>query len=258
MPWFGKVIGCTIGFLLGGPLGAVAGMAFGHLSDKFKEISGSGNESFYSRSYSQRLNYTQQANMTFFVGCFSMLAKLAQADGEVTDAELRSIEDFMINDLRLDPISRNSAARIFYSAQESPEGFSGFAEQFYRQFRGNPQVLDIMMDILLRVAAAEGGMSRAEETLILEAVRIFGFSETKYRNMKQRYGLASERNYAVLDLNSGASVEEIKKAYRRLVSEYHPDKLASKGVPEEFKAFASEKFREIQEAYEIIRKERGF
>ncbi|MBN2049408.1 MAG: TerB family tellurite resistance protein [Spirochaetales bacterium] len=258
MPWFGKIVGGTLGLILGGPLGAVAGMAFGHLSDKMREASGTGQQSFYSRSYDQRLNYTQRANMTFFVGCFSMLAKLTQADGGVSQAEVRSVEDFMTEDLRLDPLSRNSAVQIFNSAQGSPESFGSFAAQFYDQFRGNPQVLDLMIDILVRVAAADGGVSRAEENLILEAVRIFRFSETKYETIKSRYGVVSNRNYAVLEVSPTASNEEIKKAYRRLVSEYHPDKIASKGVPEEFMKYASDKFREIQAAYEAVRKERGF
>jgi len=205
MPWFGKIVGGTIGLILGGPLGAVAGMAFGHLSDKMREASGTTQQSFYTRAYNQRLNYTQRANMTFFVGCFSMLAKLAQADGTISQAEVRSVEDFMTNDLRLDPVSRNSAAQIFNSAQRSPETFTRFAGQFYNQFRSNPQVLDLMIDILVRVAATDGGMSRAEEEMILEAVRIFHFSDTRYDTIKRRYGVVSDRNYAVLEVSPSAS-----------------------------------------------------
>ena len=258
MPLFGKIVGGTIGLILGGPLGAVAGMAFGHLSDKMREAGGTRQQSFYSRAYDQRLNYTQRANMTFFVGCFSMLAKLAQADGSITDAEVRSVEDFMTRDLRLDPLSRQSAIQIFNSAQRSGESFGSFAAQFYNQFRSNPQILDMMIDILIRVAATDGGMKKSEEDLILEAVRIFHFNETKYATIKQRYGVVTDRNYAVLEVSPRASNDDIKKAYRRLVSEYHPDKIASKGVPEEFMQYASDKFREIQAAYEAIRKERGF
>lgn len=258
MAWFGKLIGGTIGLFLGGPLGAVAGLAFGHLSDKMKETSGTQQESFYSRSYNQRLNYTQRANMTFFVGCFSMLAKIAQADGGVTQAEVHSIEEFMTRDLHLDSVSRQSAVQIFNSAQQSPERFDSFATQFYNQFRSNPQILDLMMDILVRVAANDGGMKKSEENLILEAMRIFHFNESKYEAIKNRYGVVSDKYYATLGVTAEASNDDIKKAYRKLVSEYHPDKIASKGVPEEFMQYAADKFREIQNAYEVIRKERGF
>jgi len=258
MPWFGKIIGGTIGFILGGPIGAVAGLAFGHISDKMSEGVRTGRRDFYSNYYNQRLNYTQRAQMTFFVGCFSMLAKIARADGTVSQEEVRSVENFMDNDLRLDPISRQSAARIFSTAQNTSETFGSYAQQFYLQFRSNPQILDLMMDILVRVAAAEGGMSRAEENLILQAVRIFQFNQAKYEAIKNRYSVVTENHYAVLEISPDADIEEIKRAYRRLVSEYHPDKISSKGLPEEFMKYASDKFREIQTAYETIRKERGF
>ena len=62
----------------------------------------------------------------------------------------------------------------------------------------------------------------------------------------------------MLKTDANASIEEIKKQYRKLVSEYHPDKIASKGLPEEFTKFANDKFREIKEAYEAIKEERGF
>jgi len=258
MPWFGKIIGGTIGFILGGPIGAVAGLAFGHISDKMSEGVRGTRRDFYSNFYDQRLDYNQRAQMTFFVGCFSMLAKMALVDGNVSEKEVRSVENFMDTDLRLDPVSRQSAMRIFSSAQSSPERFGNFAQQFYLQFRSNPQILDLMIDILIRVAAAEGGMSRSEENLILEAVRIFQFSQTKYEIVKSRYSLVSEKHYAALEIQANSSEEEIKRAYRRLVSEYHPDKIASKGLPEEFMQYAGDKFREIQEAYEAVRKERGF
>ena len=117
------------------------------------------------------------------------------------------------------------------------------------------------MDILCRVAAADGTVSRNEEELIKSAARIFGFSEDQYRMFRSRYGFTTVRetdpSYAVLGCNPSDSDDQIKKRYRELVQDYHPDKIASKGLPEEFTKFASDKFREIQTAYERIKEKRG-
>jgi DnaJ like chaperone protein len=118
-------------------------------------------------------------------------------------------------------------------------------------------MLDLMIDILLRVSVADGALSSSEEELILSAVRIFNFGDEKYRKLKSKYIQDFEKYYAILGCESKDSNEHIKKQYRKLVSDYHPDKIASKGLPEEFTKFANDKFREIQEAYEIIKKERN-
>ncbi len=195
--------------------------------------------------------------MTFFVAAFSMIAKLAKADGRVSEEEIVAVENFMVHDLNLDPASRRLAMNIFHAAIESQDNFNDFAAQFYSLFRNQYQMLDLMIDILLRVSVADGTLSQSEEKLILSAVRIFNFSDEKYNKLKSKYIKDFEKYYAILECNSNDSNEHIKKQYRKLVSEYHPDKIASKGLPEEFTKFANDKFREIKEAYDMIKKERG-
>jgi len=113
------------------------------------------------------------------------------------------------------------------------------------------------IDILLRVSVADGTLNPGEEKLILSAVRIFNFNDEKYRKLKSKYIKEFDRYYSILGCDRNDSDEDIKKHYRKLVSDYHPDKIASKGLPEEFTKFANDKFREIQEAYEVIKKEKG-
>lgn len=249
MGLIGKIIGGTIGFAMGGPLGAIAGTAFGHLFDESKKLD----------RQPESLSYSQEAQLTFFVGAFSMLAKLARVDGDVSDAELNSVSDFMNYDLNLDAQSQNIAMRAFYAALESPQSFHDFASQFHRQFYDQPQFLELMLDILLRVAVSDGALSNAEENLIGSAARIFGFDDATYRLFKSRYATEPRYNksYSVLGCQPSDSDDQIKKRYRQLVQDYHPDKIASKGLPEEFTKFANEKFREIQSAYESIKAERG-
>lgn len=249
MSWMGKLVGGAIGFVLGGPIGAVAGATFGHAFDI--------NDDQQPSIQNSVLSSGETSQLTFFVATFSMLAKLAKVDGRISEEEIDSIRAFMVKDLNLDAQSQNVAIRIFNAAIESPEPFSGFAAQFYNQFQAQSQFLELMIDILLRVSVADGRMSEKEESLILEAVGIFRFNQDAYRRIKSKYVDDIQKYYSILNSEKSDSNEQIKKQYRKLVFEYHPDTIASKGLPEEFTKFANDKFREIQEAYEMVRKERG-
>jgi DnaJ like chaperone protein len=250
MGWIGKIIGGTLGFAIGGPLGAIAGAAFGHAFDRSTELP-------YPEEAPRRPLPSEQAQLTFFVAVFSMLAKLAKADGDITQSEIEAVNRFMVENLNLDPRSRMVAMSIFNTALNSASSFEDFAGQFAGQFHAQPQILEMMVDILLRVAVADGRMSPNEERLILAAVRMFNFGDAAYATLKSRYVQTSEKDYAILGARPDDPDDEIKRRYRKLVMEYHPDRILSKGLPEEFTKFAQDKFREIQEAYDSIRKERG-
>jgi DnaJ like chaperone protein len=247
----GKIVGGTIGFAIGGPLGAIAGAVFGHAFDvntQQGQIEGPG-----------AMSAGDTDQFTFFVATFSMLAKMAKSDGPVTQAEIDSVERFMREDLRLDPESRRIGMNIFRTALGAPESFGDFARQFQARFHHRRELLDLMLDMLLRVAVADGRIMPAEEVLINEAAAIFGFGPEQVRRFKGRYQKDVERDryYAILGVDPTDSDEAVKRQYRLKVSEFHPDKIAGKGLPEEFTRFAEEKFREIQQAYEAIRAERG-
>ncbi|MCW7753027.1 co-chaperone DjlA [Desulfobotulus sp. H1] len=257
MGWIGKLVGGTLGFAIGGPLGAILGAAFGHGFDKKDDLylSGKGGRPGYG---SRRIEAGDDArHMTFFVAAFSMLAKLTKADGRISDVEIRTIEEIMEKDLRLNVDSRKIAIQIFRTAVQSPDSFESFAGQFAEAFRHQRQILELMADILMRVAVSDGKLTSEEERLIRRAVQIFGLSASFYEQLRSRYMKKGTGSYDVLGLDPSATDEEVKKQYRRLVREYHPDTIASKGLPEEFTELAEEKFRTIQEAYESIKKARG-
>jgi DnaJ like chaperone protein len=246
----GKIVGGTIGFALGGPLGAIAGAAFGHAYDASSEVEALPNDGAGLRNM-------EMSQVAFFVATFSMLAKLVRVDGKISREEIDAVEAFMHRDLRMDPEGRHHAMNIFRAALDSPGSFEDFARQFHNHFSTQPQLLDLMIDILVRVSLADGKMSEAEESAIRSAVGLFHISESQYARIKARHVKDVDRHYATLGCSRGCSDDEVKQQYRRRVREFHPDTIAAKGLPEEFTQFANEKFRQIQEAYEEVSRERG-
>lgn len=258
MGWMGKLIGGAMGLAVGGPLGMIAGIAFGNLFDRANVYTTTQDRSIPFGSDST-MNAQQQSQMIFFVGAFSMLARMATVDGRLLPEEQRKVEEFISQDLKLDPQSRQAALRVFNAALTGGGTFDQFATQFYQNFAHEPAILELMIDILVRVAAADGTINQAEDRLITVAAKIFRIQDSLLASIKRRYGsiaASPSKAYAVLGLQPDATVDEIKKAYRKLSREFHPDSIASKGLPEEFTTFAAEKFRVIQEAYDTIKKER--
>jgi len=90
--------------------------------------------------------------------------------------------------------------------------------------------------------------------MIAAAAAIFGI---EYEQVRRAHSDDADRYYAVLGVERGASMAEIKKRYRSLAQEYHPDRIIAKGLPEEFVTLANRKFQAIQEAYDAIKAERG-
>ncbi|MFO7965623.1 MAG: TerB family tellurite resistance protein [Desulfobacterales bacterium] len=242
----GKIVGGTIGFAVAGPLGALAGAAFGHVLDASGEMD------------EPRLSCRKSPQSIFYVAAFSMLAKLVRVDGPVKQKEMDAVTRLMVDDLNLDALGRNTAMHIFHSAMDTDRRFEDFAFQFYAEFANRPQYLELMIDILVRIASADGRITHDKEKLVLAGVDIFHLSRRYYRSVLQKYAKgAAGSSYAVLGCTIDDSDDMIKHRYRKRVSDFHPDKIASKGLPEDFIRFANEKFQEIQAAYEDIKKSRG-
>eukprot|EP01156_Anaeramoeba_ignava_P018562 Anaeramoba_ignava/a92152_14.p1 GENE.a92152_14~~a92152_14.p1 ORF type:complete len:262 (-),score=41.42 a92152_14:299-1084(-) len=259
MAWFGKVIGGIVGLTLGGPLGLIAGVAFGNLFDKAEAYNNSSSTKYYDFGQ-RRMNHVEQRNMLFFVGVFSLLARLTQADSRVSSEERMAVNNFIVNDLALDPSSKEAALRVFDAALQNGGTVEQFAKQLYSGFSHNQAILQLTIDALFKVGVADGQLSIEEENIIKQVIAIFRFSPSYFTAMKNKYSSAtvsSNSAYAILGIKNDATDSEVKKAYRKLSIEYHPDTIASKGLPEEFSKMATEKFREIQEAYDKIKKERN-
>ena len=240
MSWMGKILGGGLGFLLGGPIGAVLGAVVGHHTMD----SGGG----FSRLESKQGIY--------FAATFSMLGKLAKADGAVTDHEIEVIEQVMRNNLRLNAQARKFAIDIFNVAKDSDDRFEDFARQFYDEFGNSPEILTSLVDLLLLVAYADGELHRAEEAMIMDAVQIFGLQD-HYAQLKSRFsGVPGNIRtyYEILGCREGDDFSLVKKKYRKLAMEHHPDRIHANGMPPEFAQVAEDRFKEIQHAYDMVEK----
>lgn len=248
MSWFGKLIFGSMGLMLGGPLGAVAGAALGHhLVDKAEN----------HRTGRPRLVHTEQSQAAYFVSIFSILGKLAKIDGVVTSDEIAVAEDF-IDGLKMSNQEKQFARQVFNEAKDSRYSIDDFAMQFYQIGRGQPSVLVSYLDLLFRIAAADGKFHPAEEAALNRIKDIFHISDQQFSNLRGVYFKDVDRYYKVLNCMPKCSNDEIKANYKKLVKDFHPDTIISKGLPEEFTDFATKRFMEIQEAYETIRDERNF
>jgi len=254
MPWFGKIALGSLGMMFGGPLGAVLGAALGHhLIDKqqaaaerqFRQIPGPAFDAMAA----------QQA--AYFVCILSMLGKIAKADGVVTQDELAVVDRF-IRSLRVSGDEKAFARRVFNEAKSSSYTLEDFASQFYQMSKAQPAVLLSFLDVLFQVAAADGVLHPAEEQALNTVKDIFRLSDTQFDSIRARYFQDDDKYYHMLNCTPQSTDEEIKKSYKKLVKEFHPDTIIAKGLPDEFIEFATRRFQEIQEAYGQIRKTRGF
>ena len=249
MSWMGKILGGGLGFVFGGPIGAVLGAALGH-------------QAFDANSKGGFLTGLENKQSIYFAATFSMLGKIAKADGTVSQQEVDVIDRIMRENLRLPEDARHLAINIFNAAKDSDDQFEDYAQQFYDEFGRAEVVLVSIIDLLLVVAYADGELHAAEESMIKSAVRIFGL-ESKYEQIKGRFtgqGAGQvddiDQCYKILGCEPGDETSVIKRKYRKLAMDYHPDRMKANGMTPELAAAAEEKFKDIQHAWDVVEKKR--
>ena len=267
MNWWGKALGGAFGYMLGGPLGALLGVTLGH---KLDQTAASGVQDRVEFDVGAR----QRVQAAFFMATFSVMGHMAKADGRVSEDEIEIARAAMAR-LGLTPELRQAAMRLFAEGKRPDFPLDDVLTQFKRECRHRRTLLQLFMEFLLLAAYADGVMHAAERRLILHVNAQLGFSAAELerleamvragRRFEERHGQRTQAAqvsladaYAVLGISSQASDEEIKKAYRRLLSQHHPDKLVAKGLPEEMMKLASARTHQIRSAYEKIREKRGF
>ena len=254
MGWFGKLTFGTLGLLFGGPLGAIAGAALGHhLVDKRRDFE---NQSI-NTTQGPYFEHKEQTQATYFISLFSILGKLSKIDGVVTSDEIAVAQNF-INKLPTSNREKEFARQVFNEAKNSPYSIEDFTIQLYQATKNQPALLISFIDILFQIAAADGTFHPAEEAALKRVKDIFNISDKQFEDIKAAYFRDFDKYYKILNSTPESSPQEIKSNYKELVKDFHPDTIVSKGLPEEFIDFASNRFQEIQESYEKIRQERNF
>jgi len=208
----------------------------------------------------KRLMRVKTDRESFLEHAFSMLALMAKADGRVSTIEISHLELYMRDVLRLDEKQRQTAINAFRSALRSKLDFDHYAIEFYRRFRTKSGVLYGMASVLTELAKADGELTRQEEMLLERVLFIFGITRFNFSsNSNEQRSNATETSnndlsdaYRMLECAPGAPLDEVKRAYRRLVKEHHPDRVLARGLPPEFTRHAEERFRQVQAAYEKI------
>ncbi|MCM2264417.1 MAG: TerB family tellurite resistance protein [Desulfuromonadales bacterium] len=246
MSWFGKIMGGGVGFMLGGPLGALIGATLGHaLVDEKVRI---------ERAESGPMSGVEQRQAVFFTALFAMLGKIAKADGRVCEKEIAAVRSFMNEQLRLPAAAQQFAIGVFNEAKDTDTPFEDYARQLGRVFADNAPLRTMFYQLLFSIAMVDGVLHPAEEALLRAAPGPLGLHPDIFDTVRRQFGHDLSHHYAVLGLENGAGLAEVKKSYRKLAAEYHPDKVVSKGLPEDFTRFAEQKFKEINEAYAVITK----
>lgn len=249
MGWLSGIIGGGLGAMIAGPFGAVIGAAIG---------AGMGNTQGLPQGQTGGFNQTQQRQAIFFTAAFSMVGKLAKADGRVCEDEIAAVEKVSREALGLDPQTRNYAINVFTQAKDSPDSFADYAGQFGDLFWQDQQLCSFMMSFLFQVAMADGSLHPQEEAMLLEAKTAFRIHESVYQSLRSRYvgshssTTSLSQHYENLGVTADSSVSDIKKAYRQKANEFHPDKIEGKGLPPEFIKFANDRLAEINESYDAI------
>ena len=248
MGWFGKIAGGAVGLLIGGPLGAILGAVLGHaIFDKRQ----AGLKEY--RPFTKQ----DETQAVYFLSLFSILGKLSKIDGIITRGEIEVAERFM-DQINLSGEERLFAIETFNQAKNSQYSFENLAAQFYQINRNSPEILRSFISLLFRTVAADGELHPAEESALERIRRVLRISDQEFHALKMSYFDDFDRYFSRLNCSPKSSNEEIKRNYKKLAKDFHPDKIISKGLPEEFVNFATDQFQEILEAYEKIRKRRGF
>lgn len=251
------VIGAVLGLLFGGFAGLIVGGALGYVAGRVLRLTVLGG---------LRVAQSQLIDSTFAV-----MGALCKADRVVTREEIDAAERIFAM-LRLSDEQREQAKAAFNRGKQPDFDLDSAVDRFARLSRGRGPLLQLFLQLQCMAVAADGEVHTAEHEMLVRIARRLGLGEQDVAQLEAllraatdgpsaQGATASKRRlddaYSALGLSPDTNPAEIKRAYRRLVSRNHPDKLAARGLPESMRPVAEERTREINAAYDLIKEARS-
>ncbi|MGI9311854.1 MAG: co-chaperone DjlA [bacterium] len=254
MAWWGKLVGGAFGFMLGGPLGALLGVSFGHRFDARDAPESAG----------LRAGDQERVQAAFFTATFAVMGHIAKADGRVSRDEIALAERVMSH-MRLDRAQRRLAMSLFDQGKSAGFEIDEVLSQFRRECHRRSDLIGMFMEIQIEAALADGHIAPQEREILQRVAQQLGVAREQLAQLinlilgahgdaRADGGAESLANaYRILGVSADTPLAEVRTAYRRLLRRHHPDKLVSKGLPEEMIKLANEKTHEIRSAWERIK-----
>lgn len=266
--WWGKFIGGFFGALLAGPIGMLIGVFIGHTFDRGLKTT--------RVSFGHQPGTHTRSQEVFFNATFLVMGHIAKADGYVSENEIQAAELVMAR-LGLTGTAKQNAINLFRAGKQPSFNLQQTLDDLFQACHRNPILLQMFVEIQSQMAHADGHLS-ANKQHVLQIISqrlgigFYDFSafedffrtghQQSHQRSYQHAHAAPSRNrlseaYKLLGIEQTATDAEVKKAYRRLMSQNHPDKLIAKGLPEEMVKLATEKTQNIRAAYDAVCKARG-
>lgn len=272
---WGKILGSIFGFLLGGPVGAIFGICVGNLFDRGLA------EHFSRPSWYYHQEKRREVQQLFFCTTFAVMGHIAKAAGHVSKENLLTAMHFM-DQLQLNRAQKKIAKQQFNLGKAKTFNLTQALQSLMISCGDNPDLIRLFVDIQYQAVSQDVFIAPKIQVLneVLQQLGFAplqrqyqfyqdfsskahraGFSDTNQQQRQQSYTSSAstlEQAYAILEVTPQMNQRDIKKAYRKLISRHHPDKLIAQGLPEEMIRLANNKTQVITKAYEQICKSKGW
>lgn len=259
---YGKIVAGLIGLLTMGPFGLVLGLFIGHQFDK-------GLHRNFQIGSPEKL---EQIRHSFFETTFLLCGHVAKSDGRISQSEVNHTES-IIAQMGLGATAREQAIALFRRGAAADFQVETTVAEFVHICGPQRQLQQTLLLFLISLAMADQQVESSEHEALTHIAKAMGYSAAQLEQLLRMVQAQSQFHsgpghtaapetsladaYAALGVSEAATDKELKRAYRKLMSENHPDKLIAQGVPEEMVKLATEKSQDIQSAYERVRTHRG-